>query len=788
MASQPSASSNAAAPGFQGSDFFNNLFTDITPLLSLFGEQVTKQFLSTSMGWADSLLLSVLPLGIITILVSAIRVGGSSQLKAFIGRSREPRAEVEADVLSSTSEDVCELWDGDRVVRVQGESETTEHLVVYRPREVKIDFVRLHHHGTLIKCMKIDRQIRSGLFNPFLRPHWRWRSAAKTESSSHAMTSNVDVRSNTGDESLTQLEMAMDSYVLKWSGINRKSPSYSFPCFAVGTLMLATGLFICVQIVDAATEEHNLVPVPEHTGLVIQPLRIQPACRIGDKRFPAYAIFNDPGDSVIRVSRVRADQNFERTTMLCSGIVVLGYAVQFIGLRALPWYIGVLQLGSTLILAGIRSWLRRGLSRRPRTMVLNDEGASLGGWKLTCGIMGIRFAKIPLSKEMIHWILPDNLRKSKALTDASISEKKGLKRTQSYTEPIPGLATSLKLVSQNPRGRFYEARNLARNVSIRIGDRLGDQKVAQCLKDSIRQTVCLLWNAPGMSLKTPRKKDDVIIISFDVLVSCSDEDPPIREELDLRLRPHQESGKWDLAVVSDAQIKGLFNLASIWYEGNPRQARKNKLFRVCKVMGESSKLNDLKYWFSWLRQKTNTQFVNLEGFFDDVNNLSPRQNDILIGYHLLPFCRNLDRPSLQSVSQETKNLKDYFGHTKTYQEQELPWILAQALYSVFLSNLLLKIERLDDRSPVYRGDGWVGDLAESLCEVVCDSGIVDFDTSWGQHELPEEMAEKMPEADALVYPALVAHGLLPDVTSLKPQESPRSPVGTLGYSFYLDYQ
>jgi hypothetical protein len=31
---------------FDGSDFSNNLFSDLAPLLTLFGEQVTKQFLS----------------------------------------------------------------------------------------------------------------------------------------------------------------------------------------------------------------------------------------------------------------------------------------------------------------------------------------------------------------------------------------------------------------------------------------------------------------------------------------------------------------------------------------------------------------------------------------------------------------------------------------------------------------------------------------------------------------------------------------------------------------------
>src|SRR3954470_16242840 len=89
-------------------------------LLALFGERVTMQFLSQSTGWADNIILAMAPLGIITAIVSAIRVGGPSWLKAVIGRARENRAVPESELMSSTSEEVCELWNGREVVRVMG--------------------------------------------------------------------------------------------------------------------------------------------------------------------------------------------------------------------------------------------------------------------------------------------------------------------------------------------------------------------------------------------------------------------------------------------------------------------------------------------------------------------------------------------------------------------------------------------------------------------------------------------------------------------------------------------
>ncbi|PNP60633.1 hypothetical protein FNYG_14636 [Fusarium nygamai] len=86
------------------------------------------QFMSQSMGWADNIVLAMAPLGIITAIVSAIRVGGPSWLKAIIGRARENLAVAEADLMSSTSKEVCELWNGQEVVRCMGSAPVSEFI------------------------------------------------------------------------------------------------------------------------------------------------------------------------------------------------------------------------------------------------------------------------------------------------------------------------------------------------------------------------------------------------------------------------------------------------------------------------------------------------------------------------------------------------------------------------------------------------------------------------------------------------------------------------------------
>lgn len=113
-------------------DFSNNLATDLAPLVSLFGESPTKQYLSECILPEDIIIFATAPLGVITAIVSAIRVRGTPSLRAFIGRAQEPAGAAEAELCSSTSRDVCELYSNGGVARVFGRPKLLE--IVHDPR------------------------------------------------------------------------------------------------------------------------------------------------------------------------------------------------------------------------------------------------------------------------------------------------------------------------------------------------------------------------------------------------------------------------------------------------------------------------------------------------------------------------------------------------------------------------------------------------------------------------------------------------------------------------------
>ncbi|KAF3054087.1 hypothetical protein E8E11_011412 [Didymella keratinophila] len=113
----------------KGAEFAFDLFSDIAPLLSLFGDQFVRQFASESLTWVDHLIFAMVPLGILTAITGAIRVQGSTIAKSFIGRDRENRALAEIELMSSTSKEVCELFNGKSIIRAMGRPKLAQMLV-----------------------------------------------------------------------------------------------------------------------------------------------------------------------------------------------------------------------------------------------------------------------------------------------------------------------------------------------------------------------------------------------------------------------------------------------------------------------------------------------------------------------------------------------------------------------------------------------------------------------------------------------------------------------------------
>ncbi|KAH6955704.1 hypothetical protein BKA56DRAFT_449679, partial [Ilyonectria sp. MPI-CAGE-AT-0026] len=344
------------------------------------------QFMSQSMGWADNVILAMAPLGIITAIVSAIRVGGPSWLKAIIGRARENLAAAEVDLMSSTSTEVCELWNGQEVVRCMGSAPVSEFICLLpegMQSTADTPNIPLNSHT--------KAEEGQALTNP---PVPEIIITRNTAADAPNISVNSHNHSGRGELRLvavvgTVIQLGVLTYsgfatyypTLKFPKDDRPIASYAFPCTAVGTLVLVAGMLVCAHVVESSTEEKRY---QARKGSRARLVWLQQEKTVNDQDFDSFAVFAKDDRTAITTSR-RADKKGKPRTLLdkiiqtieCHATVLAfkavigtmislcGFIVQFIGLRGMHWSASIAQLGAVLLMTGLRAWVRRGLAKPP---------------------------------------------------------------------------------------------------------------------------------------------------------------------------------------------------------------------------------------------------------------------------------------------------------------------------------------------------------------------------------------------------------------------------------------
>jgi len=390
-----------------GGDFSNNLFSDLAPILALFGEQVAKQYMSHSMSWIEDLIFAMAPLGIITAITGAIRVGGPPSLKAIIGRAREGKGVVEVELMSSTSSDVCELWNGDGIARMLGTTDPSPVIEI-------LHFESIDGSGP----NEIDAQPLLERRNPYLAEIYDFESGKEAgifiQSELHHSSANDEISDTTppnlgvniGLQQVTVLELRAVALiatfvqlgVLVFAGLSVLSPLnstlkkdnmpvklYSFPLMAAGTVALVIGMFLCARIIERSTDETTWTVDNRQANIQPKVAWLQRGTIVNDQQFDSYFIQSQSSRSSvsgirrllsyafpkiwqntnagIQINKSRKAKGLtqENLTTLATFVGMCGFVVQFIGLRGMNWSVTIAQLVATAIVTILRAVIRRGL-------------------------------------------------------------------------------------------------------------------------------------------------------------------------------------------------------------------------------------------------------------------------------------------------------------------------------------------------------------------------------------------------------------------------------------------
>ncbi|KAG8533606.1 uncharacterized protein KY384_001346 [Bacidia gigantensis] len=447
----PSPAPTKTAATTDWSEYIGTIATSLTPLLTLFGELATKQFLSVSMGWADNILLAMGPIGIITIVVSAIRIGGSRAFKAIIGRSREARVTAEQEFLSSTSDEVCELWSGRGVVRVTDKPTDMKDLVILRSTELS---PRERLHSGIID---INEAWKKKLFEVNSQPASKVNDLDVAKIALQAPCIALNVGGTIIDpkelwfwaligvllQSLVLIFPALATYDWKLPRKGVPVPKFAYACFVAGTVSVVIGLLGCGHVVEASTTDHTFKPSEDGKKKIQRILRVQKECTVGGQHFPAFAIVNHSENKLIRTSRLNA--RIQHPWLAVSTLAALaGYIVQFVGIGSLHWSATIAVLGCSVFMTVIRAWVRRGLARDPICLPVPTEEKELVWLGLHIGLddweqLWERRNEVSVSSRDCEWglltgFIEPRLENGSPVCDSFIKDTKSTKRWGNPTD------------------------------------------------------------------------------------------------------------------------------------------------------------------------------------------------------------------------------------------------------------------------------------------------------------------------------------------------------------------
>ena len=247
------------------------------------------------------------PLGILTAIAGAIRVGGASWLKRLVGRAFENNANVEIELMSSVSQEVCELWNGKSIVRSTGQPEVKQiiHLPVEEGDISPKSFITMDpetwSEGYKLNArnssdndtgsgrlstklpekpseqsmvVRVSEDEESGKTNNDRDPKSLQPKDTGRPSEYQDMPPNISLNVHGGSNPVelimcTFIATILQVAVLAWSGFLAYSSyaqshkltglksSVGFPLQAAGTMFLTLSLVLCVGIIDNGSCERH---------------------------------------------------------------------------------------------------------------------------------------------------------------------------------------------------------------------------------------------------------------------------------------------------------------------------------------------------------------------------------------------------------------------------------------------------------------------------------------------------------------------------------------------------
>lgn len=210
---------------------------------------------------------------------------------------------MEQELLSSTSEEVCELWGRTQVNRVQYNPDDwkIKDLVLWRPRDGKPHDIRIMSAHQAVREDVIHLESDRDNYHDFEEPpsialnvpgsciarrerrFWAWFGFFM-----HILTLTVP---------------AIATFHFRWPRKGQPVSTVSYLLFASGTELNMLGMFLCGLLIDRFTDETEYSWEDDDERTISAVIQMQVACTANSKNFPSCAILLGSDNKRLRISR-----------------------------------------------------------------------------------------------------------------------------------------------------------------------------------------------------------------------------------------------------------------------------------------------------------------------------------------------------------------------------------------------------------------------------------------------------------------------------------------------------
>ncbi|OJJ99424.1 hypothetical protein ASPACDRAFT_1902162 [Aspergillus aculeatus ATCC 16872] len=532
---------SARATGWD--DFTDDLATDLAPLISLFGDRLSKQYLSESISVLDNLIFAVSPLGILTAVISAIRICGNASVRAFVGRAQEGPGEAENELLSCVSETTAELFNHGGISRVTGRPRILETIVWEEidPRTQQ----RSYKIGTLRDALQSGAWVAG---------EGQWildgkEYFAELDIANLSLNKGIARRSQGWFYAAAALGFLLQ--VDRFLKDGNPVVDYAFPLFFMGTMLLSIGMFFCAFLIQRSSAKCYIRPTVPSKIYWLQPGDQD----VGDRTFGAYLAVNEGSSAqaskdLLYIKSVRSPVESTEQPLLALAVTtaVVGFVTQFVGFRGLHASVILAQVGSTFLMSIVRASLRTKRSGSNENRFTKPEIDLVSHRKQELDCFAFHLEGIRSFELMVNGVPASPSQVHVNQTFGTSSTTHGAQKHGSGTRAIQTRTRLAQLISEGSHDGMK-------------WDDLPIRQIACNLAKAITGTMALFSEWKHIIKDTH---------SFDLLFQCqahnssnSNATSSVTENYPIKLVRSEETLQWEVDIVALEAVLGLWTWSQI---------------------------------------------------------------------------------------------------------------------------------------------------------------------------------------------------------------------------------